>query len=635
MKRRREPESQSISPQPTPQGRTGRSALLLITLLVPFGILLVLEMAMRLAGAGRLEPLFIPVEGAPGYEQPNPQVNRRFFPDPDAAPTVSIDTTYFRKDKPVGTFRVFVLGESSAAGFPYGRWASPGEFLARRLQRGSADRDVEVITTAMAAVTSYVLLDFVDEILAREPDAVVIYTGHNEYLGIGGVGSSYVGASSPALARLTLSLRRLHFYRGFETWLSRWLGGDATPAEDGTLMSRVARERQIPYGSVLYQRGLEQFRGNMQRILDRFLAAGVPVFAGTLASNERDQPPFLNVLAEGIDAAAWEAATAGGGASLEAGDATTAETAFRDSLALDEGAADAWYGLGAALLAQGRRSEAREAFLAAKDRDALRFRAPEAMNDILRELAGTTGATLVDTQHALAQASQDRIIGADLMLEHLHPNVRGYFLLGDAFYEPLAAATGSGVRINRETAWLERPATELDALAGGYRIEVLKNDWPFVPERRVTRLPAPQNDIERLAQAWFTGRQSWAETMTQAMSVYQQAGNATEAARVAVNLAEAFVTSAEAQGGAGRLLLRIDSPAMARRYLGRAVELEPDSMTWGLTYAEAQFKSGDVAGSAATLERLIALAPEDARPKRWLEVVKAASGAAPVATPVE
>jgi tetratricopeptide (TPR) repeat protein len=634
--KRRDRQALGVLPEPPVPGRFSRSAMWAITLLLPLGILVLLEVAMRLAGAGRLEPLFVPVEGAPGYEQPNPQVIKRFFPNPEGAPTVSIDTTYFSKDKPERTYRVFVLGESSAAGFPYGRWASPGEFLARRLQRGAADRDVEVVTTAMAAVTSYVLLDFVEEILAREPDAVVIYTGHNEYLGIGGVGSSYVGASSPALARLTLSLRRLHLYRGFETRLSQWLGdGDAAPVEEGTLMSRVARERQIQYGSVLYERGLEQFRGNMQRILERFAAAGVPVFVGTLASNERDQPPFLSVLAEGTDADAWEAASSRGRAALEAGDATAAETAFREALARDEGGADAWHGLGGALLAQGRRSEAREAFLAAKDRDALRFRAPEAMNDILRELTGTTGTTLVDTQHALAQASEHRIIGADLMLEHLHPNVRGYFLLGDAFYEPLAAAVGSDVRINRETAWLERPTTELDALAGGYRVAVLRNDWPFVPERRVTQLPAPQNDIERLAQAWFTGRQSWAETMTQALSVYQQQGNALEAARVAVNLAEAFVTSAEAQGGAGRLLLRIDSPAMARRYLGRAVEPEPDSMPWGLTYAEAQFKSGDAAGSAATLERLIALAPEDARPKRWLEVVKAAAGAAPVQTPVE
>jgi tetratricopeptide (TPR) repeat protein len=633
--KRRDRQVQSAQPEPPAHGRSSLGAMWAITLLLPLGVLLVLEVAMRLSGAGRLEPLFVPVDGAPGYEQPNPQVIRRFFPNPDAAPTVSIDTTYFRQEKPEGTYRVFVLGESSAAGFPYGRWVSPGEFLARRLQRGAGDRDVEVITTAMAAVTSYVLLDFVEEILAREPDAVVIYTGHNEYLGIGGVGSSYVGASSPALARLTLSLRRLHLYRGFETWLSRWLGGHATPAEEGTLMSRVARERQIPYGSALYERGLEQFRGNMRRILERFVAAGVPVFVGTLASNERDQPPFMNVLAENTETTAWEATTTRGREAFEAGDAATAETAFRQALAMDDGAADAWYGLGGALLSQGRRSEAREAFLAAKDRDALRFRAPEAMNAILHELATATGATLVDSQKALATASEDRIIGADLMLEHLHPNVRGYFLLADAFYAPLAAATGSSVRINRESAWLERPATELDALAGGYRIAVLKNDWPFVPERRVTRLPAPASDIERLAQAWFTGRQSWAETMTQAMSVYQQAGNATEAARVAANLAEAFVTSAEAQGGAGRLLLRTDSPARARRYLGRAFALEPDNVTWGLTYAEAQFKSGDAAGSAATLERLIALAPEDARPKRWLEVVKAASGAAPVATPVE
>jgi len=49
----------------------------------------------------------------------------------------------------------------------------------------------------MAAVTSYVLLDFADEIIAQRPDAIVIYTGHNEYLGIGGVGSSFASARSP------------------------------------------------------------------------------------------------------------------------------------------------------------------------------------------------------------------------------------------------------------------------------------------------------------------------------------------------------------------------------------------------------------------------------------------------------
>ena len=48
----------------------------------------------------------------------------------------------------------------------------------------------------MAAVNSYVLLDFVDEILDVDPDAVLIYAGHNEYLGVFGVASGLTATRS-------------------------------------------------------------------------------------------------------------------------------------------------------------------------------------------------------------------------------------------------------------------------------------------------------------------------------------------------------------------------------------------------------------------------------------------------------
>ena len=101
---------------------------------------------------------------AKGYLQPNPAVIQRFFPDPRAAAAVSIDTTYFPAAKPANALRIVVMGESSAAGFPYGRFASPGEFLSRRLASSLPDRAVGVINTAMSAVTSYMLLDFVVEL---------------------------------------------------------------------------------------------------------------------------------------------------------------------------------------------------------------------------------------------------------------------------------------------------------------------------------------------------------------------------------------------------------------------------------------------------------------------------------------
>jgi tetratricopeptide (TPR) repeat protein len=514
------------------------------------------------------------------------------------------------------------MGESSAAGFPYGRWASPGEFLHQRLQRGAPDREIEVISVAMSAVTSYVLLDFVDEVLAIEPDAVVIYTGHNEYLGIGGVGSSYLGSSSPALARFTAGLRRLHLYRAFERLLSGFSAAPAA-APDGTLMSRVAKERQIPLGSPLYERGLEQFRGNMARLLERFASADVPVLFGTLASNERDQPPFESTLDHGTDRSNWERSVAAARTALEAGNLTGGETLAREAIATDPGGAQAHYLLGQALDRQGRYNEARAAYLEAKDRDALRFRAPEAINDLIRTLARASAATLIEVQRDLASQARDRIIGNDLMLEHLHPNARGYFLVADAYYEALRELAGAA-HVERELAWRERPATEIDVLGGEYRIAVLKNDWPFVSERRVVELPPPRNEIEQIAERWFAKQLPWPDAMNEALVVYQQQRNATEAARIAVNLAEAFVQVPQAQSNAGRLLIRAEAPERAVHYLARARQLEPTDIDAGLSLAEAQFRAGDRVGSIATLQELLRLAPQDTRARGWLEVVQRA-----------
>jgi len=557
---------------------------------VPVLLFAVAEVALRTAGVGALEPLFIPVPQAAGYLQPNPAVMQRFFGDPRDAPDVSIDTTWFPAEKAPGTLRIFVQGESSAAGFPYGRFASPGALLQQRLQRAYPDRNVEVINTGMAAVTSYVLLDFADEIIARQPDAVVVYTGHNEYLGIGGVGSTFAAARSPAVARGIATLRRLHLYRALERGLGSIAAGrEPLERRDGTLMSRVAAERSIPLDSPLYQRGLEQFRGNLERLLARYRAAGIPVFIGTLASNERDQPPF-----------------AGGAA-----DGDTARARFAQARALD---------------AAGNFLAARREYLAAKDRDELRFRAPEAMNDLIREVAAAEGATVVDVQGALAAASRDGVIGADLMLEHVHPNVEGYFRLASAYFPAIVQWAGApSVTVDDATARREIPVTEVERLHGEYRVAMLKNDWPFVAERRPTSLPPPANRVEEIAQAWLAGRLDWLRAMWEALAWYQQQGNATEAARVAVNLADAVVDDAGRQHAAGLELLKANEPARGEHYLGRAVALDGARLEYRLSLAQSLFMQGRVQDSIAALEAAAQLAPDDPRVRYWLDEMRRAA----------
>ena len=262
-----------------------------MALCIPVLFFVLLEAGLRLAGYGHSYPLFIPVAEAPGFLQANPDSVKRFVVDEFATPDVRIHPTRFPEQKAPGTVRIVVQGGSTAAGFPYGYGASLAGMLQQRLQATFADVNFEIITTAMPAVNSYTLLDFADEIILLQPDAVLIYAGHNEYLGILGVGSALsAGRSRPVILAL-LALRESRLLQllmhSYQVATSRQpVDVEAITNSSGTLMRRIVGKRHIPLDSALYREGEQQFRSNLASLLARYQDAGIPVFIGTLASNE-------------------------------------------------------------------------------------------------------------------------------------------------------------------------------------------------------------------------------------------------------------------------------------------------------------------------------------------------------------
>ena len=542
--------------------RARRRVYALLTALFPLGLLLLLEAGLRLAGFGQSHPLFEPVPGAPGYLRANRDVVRRFMVREADTPKLWIRPMPFERAKSPETFRIVVQGESTAEGYPYGYGASPAGMLQQRLQRTFPGRRIEVVTTAMSAVSSYTLLDFSGEILAQRPDAVVIYAGHNEYVGILGVGSGFTaGRSRPAVLAF-LQLRDLRVFQLGRRALAALV--KRPPRQRGrTLMATIVAEKEIPYGSPLYRRGLEQYRANLRALLSRYRRAGVPVFLGTLVSNERDQPPFISGHRPAADVAAWRRRVQAGRRALAAGDPATALRELDAAVAADDLAAEGHYLRGQALDRLGRFREARRSYLAAKDRDELRFRAPEEVNAILRETAAEQGAHVVEVQAAFVRAARGGIVGHDLMLEHLHPNLDGYFVMADAFYEALREHRAIGpwdAPVPRQVARQEIPVTEVDRLYGEYRIGILTADWPFSNRQTRFRIAPAADAVEEIAQAYFRGRVQWPEAMRMLLDHYRATGDDARAAQVAVLLAEAFPYRADDQRTAAELLRRTGRP---------------------------------------------------------------------------
>ena len=601
-----------------------RALFAIITLLVPVALLGLVELALRAGGVAAPEPLFVQAP-EPGWLQPNERVIQRFFPHPAAAPAISIDTAYFRQEKPADSFRIFVLGGSTAAGFPYGKWASLAGILEQRLQREHPGRVIEVIPVAMSAINSWSLADFSVEVLEHGPDAILVYAGHNEYLGILGVGSAFRGGS-PRLTRLVMEAQRIRVVA-----LAFRLGAAFRPAdaagatEPATLMARVAAERRIPLGSPLYRAGVEQFSGNLGRLLGTYRRRGVPVFIATLASNDRDQAPFMPVPPPGVADPEWRARFGAAMALLDAGELVAAAAAAGRMLDEAPGSGEGHFLRGRILLAESHDAQARLAFEDARDRDALRFRAPGEFNAVIRAAAARHGATVVDVQGALANASPHGIIGDELMLEHLHPNAAGYVLLAERFHVALTAAgmPGGGRPLDARTAAADAPLSQVERLAGEYRVARLKADWPFHETRQPFTLPPPATEPERIARDWFEGRIDWLAAMNRALAHYQRTGDDKEAARIAVNLATAFPFRADARHVAGSLLLRNEDPGRALPFLDAAVRGEPRNTRYLMSLAQAWYMAGRIPESLQVLERVLAIEPGHPTAAGFVEQLRA------------
>ncbi|MBN2000018.1 tetratricopeptide repeat protein, partial [candidate division KSB1 bacterium] len=227
-------------------------------------------------------------------------------------------------------------------------------------------------------------------------------------------------------------------------------GTDIDPTK--TLMDRIVKEQTIPYKSPLYEQGMTQYETNLRKIFTKAQKKNVPVIISELICNIKDQPPFVSVKADTFP---------------------TAERAYK---------------IGKQLEKQGDYKDAKVALTLAKDLDALRFRASEEMNEIIHKIADEFDAPVVPMKSLFEQYAGNGLVGNELILEHLHPNIDGYWVMADGFFETMQQH--NFIAVNWDTGRIKPMEqykkdwgiTEIDTLAANISIRYLKGSWPFQPK---------------------------------------------------------------------------------------------------------------------------------------------------------
>ena len=465
-----------------------------VLILVPVLFFVLLELSLRIFNYGYDIPQW--VDAGSGKYIVNPELGKRYFSNAYNIPATNEDI--FDKQKKENAFRIFVLGESSAAGYPYMPMGSFSRYIRNRLQLVYPNTIVEVINLSMTGVSSYTLLDLVPGVLEQKPDLILIYTGHNEFYGALGVGSMESFGTSRNIVNLILYLNKYkvtQLVRSSVTWISSLFASEKKEDISGTLMSRMAKDQYIPLNSEKFNAGLEQFAGNLRDILTLAKDNDVPVIVGDLASNLKDQKPFISISTPGYK---------------------TANQVYEEAI-LE--------------LKNNNVPKAKSLFRLAKDLDALRFRAPEKINTIINSLCKEFNEETVPIDSLFDFISPSGIAGNNLMVDHLHPNLKGYQLIGKAFYEvmeksgnlPKAEEPKIPFVIQDSLTVANFMFTDLDSTIGNGIITLLKNDWPFTEKgnsQSTKNLFKPKNFIDSIAVEYIEKKISWADAHTNAAITY-------------------------------------------------------------------------------------------------------------------
>ena len=616
-----------MTPRPRTQPSAPRSktpwTFRLVLILTPIFLLLLLEISARLISPASDTSLFIDTEYNPDYLTVNQLAGKLYFQGESFGAFGTQDV--LRREKPDSTIRIFVLGGSTTAGYPYLYSGTFAAIMKGLLQQSYPGREIEVINLGMTAVNSYTVRDFARECLRYDPDLILIYAGHNEFYGALGSASSQhsLFGTNRTLTLLYLKLKRLRLYQLLQNTILK-LQPKKHSQDSRTLMARMAQNQAIPYHSTLYRKTLTIFQRNLQDIINWTQQQQVPLLLGTLVSNLKDLPPFVSLHDPRVNPQTVEALLKQIETTIDQQHYLPALNQLQDLLSYDSTYANAHFLAGRCTEALQQFNQAREYYIKARDYDALRFRASSDLNNIIYQLARQKQVYLTDIDAAFSAHSPNGIAGNNLLLEHLHPNLEGYFLMAKTFAQTILQLR----LLNQKHPNLPTPqplppdsliknqiaVTNLDKQIAEYRMQILTSGWPFTSHTQYLTLEdfIPRSIVQEQALAVLKKTSNYEKAHVYLAEYYRKKGQLELALKEYYTLATTFPINESPLLKMGRLLVKLKQYDQALPILKKGLRLVDDyfSVKWAGTI---HLKRQEVKAALPLLQRAHSMNPQDAQ----------------------
>ena len=354
----------------------------------------------------------------------------------------------FTMPKKKGVYRIFCVGESSVQGYPFcGDNADSRKAFPYRLQDFlNADfKNIEVINAGLGAASSGVILGVIKQLIRYEPDCIILYAGHNEYVYY--FWHPEVLRVSPLIFKIDSLLNNLYSYRLLLKMLNRALPVNKSFQEwkRYNLGSEHLLEISERYKGIVPEKEWNEFvknelflceltfKNNVLEMNEFIKSAGIKFVICTVVSNIKDYARLLSFHSAGLktkDLKEWEEIDMRARGLLSRGLYIEAIKQLSNLTNIDREYAQSYYLLGKAYYALGNYDSARKNFILAKDHSPVYApfqMAPSSLNNLIRKIAHVNKIFLIDIEREFYKLKENfGIPGYDLFFENLHPNEEGY-----------------------------------------------------------------------------------------------------------------------------------------------------------------------------------------------------------------
>lgn len=587
----------------------------IILMLIPILFFVLAEFSFSLFWSGRQDTkLFIQDPFAPDYFTVNQTAGKRYFSGATFGGFGTQDA--FLKKKPSNGLRIFVLGGSTTAGYPYLFSGSFPAMLQTRLETLYPEKRVEVVNLGMTAVNSFTVRDFTFDCLDYEPDMFIIYSGHNEFYGALGSASTQgrIFPGNLKLTRAVIALRKLNLYRFIQDIVAKTFSRNSGQSQ--TLMARMAGDKTIDLSAPIFVKTTENYSANITDVVRLAGKSNLPVLIGSLASNLRDQKPFVSILPPSVDAGLFSSAIDRIKNRMFAGDFTSALTVLDSLINLAPNYALTHFYAGRCYEFTGNYEAALIQYRQARDSDGLRFRAATAMNQAIRKICDQyENAVYTAVEEKFSALSPNGLIGNNIILEHLHPNLEGYFSMAKSYAESIRSILPSGIQLSTDDEIKLKNSigvTLLDSTLAQMRIAMLTSGWPFNDSQRFLTVDQIQSNssVETLALSVLKKGTDYEKAHVALARKYSDEQKWDLAVREYETLAQTFRNNESPLQAAAKILINQRDFDRALPLLLRTLKLTNDgfSYKWAGTII---LDKGDAKAAVPYLEKAIILLPKD------------------------